>query len=810
MSAFTADQYIGGSFTWFMGVVEDREDPEQMGRVRVRCFGFHTDSRGLIKTTDLPWATVMMPATASGVSGVGASHHGLVEGSWVVGFFRDGASAQDPIVMGSVQGMPNAPANAGKGFNDPNGTYPRYTGEPDVNKRARSINTTPRKSISASGGKASIKEPDDIFSAEYPRNHAYESESGHILEFDDTIGMERINIEHKSGSFIELHRNGDVRIRTLAEKYESAVAWNLFVEKDVNVVVGGNLYASVAGETDISCDKNINLTSKKDINIGAVGDINITGFNVKVDSSADGRIDLNYEPEEIEPPDLTNFVYGEPVFASPGGGGTAGAAPGGTYVGTATEFATKLSQDKMPTGPYECRKELGYVSEKYESNGKPGALGWDRTGGASYGAYQIATRTGTMKNFMKFCKLRGFNNIYDKLTAAGDPNTDSKAEMQTNKFAQEWVKLAEYDPDFKTAQHAFIQATHYDICASAIKSRSGIDINSGKYTAGIQNAVWSIAVQHGPRTSLVNVLKGKTDYPEQNLINALYDERSNVDKWFKRSADHVKASVKKRFARERRDCLAAMEELEGFTPNTRSILTAKKAIPEENTAPIIYDTKAVSPTPTKLESEETILETAKKELPDKIAEAKSEIEKNEDIPPAYKKKFSAGMDEMLLNLKNTNTFSSPPFMGGLEGLGETNNLGNLRDLGAKINSGVVSLQDPNAAPYTGDDPIIRQRLGMPPVDDTTPTPTVVAASPPESDTDVNGSGVTAPKAAAETVTAKVPPSTDKQAVGSAYGRMLDARIAVDQETPGSNKWYVLNDAYIKAKEEYELLYNGSA
>ena len=712
--------------------------------------------------------------------------------------------------MGSVQGMPNAPANAGKGFNDPNGTYPRYTGEPDVNKRARSINTTPRKSISASGGKASIKEPDDIFSAEYPRNHAYESESGHILEFDDTIGMERINIEHKSGSFIELHRNGDVRIRTLASKYESAVAWNLFVEKDVNVVVGGNLYASVAGETDISCDKNINLTSKKDINIGAVGDINITGYNVKIDSSADGRIDLNYEPEEIEPPDLTNFVYGEPVFASPGGGGTAGAAPGGTYVGTATEFATKLSQDKMPTGPYECRKELGYVSEKYESNGKPGALGWDSTGGASYGAYQIATRTGTMKNFMKFCKLRGFNNIYDKLTAAGDPNTDSKAEMQTNKFAQEWVKLAEYDPDFKTAQHAFIQATHYDICASAIKGRTGIDINSGKYTAGIQNAVWSIAVQHGPRTSLVNVLKGKTDYPEQNLINALYDERSNVDKWFKSSADHVKASVKKRFDRERRDCLAAMEELEGFTPNTRSILTAKKAIPEENTAPIIYDTKAVSPTPTKLESEETILETAKKELPDKIAEAKAEIEKNKDIPPAYKKKFSAGMDEMLLNLKNTNTFSSPPFMGGLEGLGETNNLGNLRDLGAKINSGVVSLQDPNAAPYTGDDPIIRQRLGMPPVDDTTPTPTVVAASPPESDTDVNGSGATAPKTATETVTAKVPPSTDKQAIGSAYGRMLDARIAVDQETPGSNKWYVLNDAYIKAKQEYELLYNGSA
>ena len=45
MLAFTADQYIDGKFTWFMGVVEDRMDPEMMGRVRVRCFGFHTESR---------------------------------------------------------------------------------------------------------------------------------------------------------------------------------------------------------------------------------------------------------------------------------------------------------------------------------------------------------------------------------------------------------------------------------------------------------------------------------------------------------------------------------------------------------------------------------------------------------------------------------------------------------------------------------------------------------------------------------------------------------------------------------------------
>ena len=801
MSAFTADQYIGGNFTWFMGVVEDREDPEKMGRVRVRCFGFHTESRGLIKTTDLPWATVMMPSTASGVSGVGASHHGLVEGSWVVGFFRDGSSAQDPIVMGSVQGTPIAPANATKGFNDPNGTYPRYTGEPDVNKRARSINTTPRRSIQAEGGMASITEPDDVFSAEYPRNHAYESESGHILEFDDTIGMERINIEHKSGSFIELHRNGDIRVRSLASKWESAVGWNLFVEKDVNVVVGGNLYASVAGDTDISCDKNIKLTAGKDLAIEAVGDISITGYNVKINSSPDGRIDLNYEPETIEELDLTTFVYGDPVFASPGGGGTAGAAPGGEYVGAATEFATKLSQDEIPPSPYQCRKELGYVSEKYESNGKPGALGWDTTGGASYGAYQIATKTGTMKNFLKFCKLRGYNNIYTKLTAAGDPNTNSKAEMQTNKFAQTWVQLAEYDPDFKNAQHAFIQATHYDICAKVIKSRTGIDINSGKYTVGIQNAVWSIAVQHGPSTSLINVLKGKQDWPEAPLIKTLYEERSNVDKWFKRSTPAVKAGVKKRFARELRDCLAAMEELEGFEPNNPSQISGEVPRPAEETAPVIYDTKAVSPTPVRIETVETATEKAKEELPDKIAEAKVELEKNDKVPPAIKKKFGSGMDDLLKELSTSNIFQSSPFMGGLESLGKDTNLSNLKDLGAKINKGVVSLQDPNAAPYTGDDPVIRERLGLPPVDTTTSTKETAVSAPVATTTTTTTTATTA--------TPVVAPSTDKQAIGDAYGRMLDARIAVDQETPGSNKWYVLNDAYIKAKEEYDLLQNGS-
>ena len=749
MSAFTADQYIGGNFTWFTGVVEDRNDPEQMGRVRVRCFGFHTENRGLIPTADLPWASVLMPTTASGVSGVGSSHHGLVTGSWVVGFFRDGPSAQDPIIMGSIQAAPSSAAVAGKGFNDPNGQYPKYTGEPDVNKRAREINTTPRKSISASGGTSTvdgkdklviITEPADQYASKYPRNHVYESESGHILEFDDTLGMERINIEHKSGSFIELHRNGDIRVRSLKEKWESSVKWNLFVEGDTNVIVGGNLYGAVKGDTNISCDQNVTVSAAKDMNLGAIGDVNITGYDVKVNSSPDGRIDLNYEPEIIEV-DLTTFVYGDPIFASPGGGGTAGASPGGTYVGTATEFATQLSKDEIPTAAYSARKELGSVSSKYESNGKPDAIGWDTTGGASYGEYQIATKTGTFNNFMKFLKLRGYTNMYDKLSAAGapmaayslkldedqlktDPPTISvstiRSNVQSTNFAKVWYGLAAEDPDFKSAQHAFIQATHYDILANTVKSKTGIDINSGKYSLGIQNAIWSTAVQHGPSTSVINCLSGLGDKPESDLVTAIYTERQNVGKWFSKSTDSVKASVLKRFKRELRDCLNSIEKLEGFTPNTPSVITGKTSIPSPDntdqsnyTTTVVYDTKTIAPSPIADAEITTAIAEAESRLPGEIAEAQKEIASS-NLPDDVKKEFGSALSG--ISTINFSSLLSTP-LGGIESLGKSNGLTNLSNLGSKINNGIISLQDPNAAPYTGNDNIIRARLGLPLVDE---------------------------------------------------------------------------------------------
>ena len=125
------------NFQYFFGVVEDRQDPLKMGRVRVRAFGVHTEDRSKIPTESLPWATPIMPYTSASISGIGESPTGPVEGTWVFGFFVDGKQLQQPMIMGTLAGAPEAYNDLG--FNDPNKVYPKIEipGESDVNRLAR-------------------------------------------------------------------------------------------------------------------------------------------------------------------------------------------------------------------------------------------------------------------------------------------------------------------------------------------------------------------------------------------------------------------------------------------------------------------------------------------------------------------------------------------------------------------------------------------------------------------------------------------------------------------------------------------------
>ena len=132
------------NFAWWQGIVEDRNDPDKLGRYRVRILGHHTKDKTILPTEELPWSMTMQSVTSAAISGVGTSPTGLVEGSSVIGFFVDGEiDGQIPVIMGSIGGMSvlpevgdtnDFPDTEQIGFYDPNKKFPRHLGQNEDKK----------------------------------------------------------------------------------------------------------------------------------------------------------------------------------------------------------------------------------------------------------------------------------------------------------------------------------------------------------------------------------------------------------------------------------------------------------------------------------------------------------------------------------------------------------------------------------------------------------------------------------------------------------------------------------------------------
>ena len=280
-----ATSYFMGKdgFNWFVGVIEDRNDPDKAGRVKVRCLGYHSENIQDIPTEHLPWAHVMMPVTAGANSGIGFSPHFLLEGTWVVGFFRDPAK-QEPVIMGALPGVNSSKTTRNtiassskvggqslkKGFKDPNNLYPTasYIDKPDTNLlgqeqvSSHASNSVKTASDSWSTASGSASQPASTqSSAKYPYNHVMETESGHYLEFDDTSGSERIHLYHKAGTFIEIDASGNVVIKTVGN-VTNIIAGNMdtYVKGNYSITAGGNLDVYAMGNLTEKVDGNRKTT----------------------------------------------------------------------------------------------------------------------------------------------------------------------------------------------------------------------------------------------------------------------------------------------------------------------------------------------------------------------------------------------------------------------------------------------------------------------------------------------------------------------------------------------------------------------
>jgi len=257
------DQFVGGQFNWFIGVVEDTNDPKKLNRVKVRCFGYHTDDLAEVKVEDLPFATVMMPSTSPSVEGIGQNHQ-LLSGSWVVGFFRDGPSAQDPIILGSIMSFTEEKIDTSLGFQ---GTYGNKEGTSDVPTEVDDLNA----------------------------NQVTKTVGGHLIELDNTVDAERINIQHGTNtSTLNIDKDGITQLQSTGENKTHILTLNpklntisLLHDSGTRIDISSAGTVSINAVNDIvNIDGNTTITGKLHVTEEQTNDKTIVAQGTITDSGA--------------------------------------------------------------------------------------------------------------------------------------------------------------------------------------------------------------------------------------------------------------------------------------------------------------------------------------------------------------------------------------------------------------------------------------------------------------------------------------------------------------------------------------------
>ena len=146
----------------------------------------------------------------------------------------------------------------------------------------------------ACGG--SFSEPETKYNAKFPHNMVMETKSGHVFELDDTKDAERVHLYHRMGTFIEMHPDGDIVIKSRKSNYQITLA-------------DSNIY--VAGDCNITVENNIHMKAKGNfcLEVGGNADFNISG-SLKMEAKGESKL---YS-------DSTTTIQGSTVQLNPGSG----------------------------------------------------------------------------------------------------------------------------------------------------------------------------------------------------------------------------------------------------------------------------------------------------------------------------------------------------------------------------------------------------------------------------------------------------------------------------------------------------------
>lgn len=236
---------------------------------------------------------------------------------------------------------------------------------------------------------------------------------------------------------------------------------------------------------------------------------------------------------------------------------------GSSIIGSLNTAA--ISAASIPDGG---NGDLGAYVKEFESGSRgSSAIGHDRTGGTSYGTYQIAAKTGTLDRFLKFAQAEGEfgSQLASAMAKAGALNTGS-----TKGAAPDvWRKFAELNPAaMRALEHKFIKKTHYDVALQLIKDPDARKLIESD--RGLQESLWSTSVQHGGGGAASIFSKTyKPGITAADWLKAIYASRSTK---FGSSTADVRRSVLNRYKRE----LPIMLGLSGVAPSNEGSADASQ------------------------------------------------------------------------------------------------------------------------------------------------------------------------------------------------------------------------------------------
>lgn len=187
----------------------------------------------------------------------------------------------------------------------------------------------------------------------------------------------------------------------------------------------------------------------------------------------------------------------------------------------------------------------GDFSARYES-GTAGsaAIGYDKTGGTSYGKWQLSSKQGSLEGFLRYLDAQGGDAAATaaRLRAAGPADTGGRQ----GAMPEAWKKEAQANPaEFERWQREYVRGTFYEPAAQSLPGGAAALASA---SPAVREMIWSTAVQHGA-AGATDIFKkvwrdGMTD---ADFIRATYADRATR---FGGSDPEVRASVQRRLAEE--------------------------------------------------------------------------------------------------------------------------------------------------------------------------------------------------------------------------------------------------------------------